>query len=216
MLDVIILSNAKTPELKSLTEQAINSCVNSIGEFNIIVIEQTKETYENCTVYHDSSEFNYNKFMNKGISYGKAEYIALCNNDIIFDVNWWVILREYIQRFNLLSACPVSFQRSGEIKFGYRNAHEISGYCIVIKRELLKIIGKLDESFPFWFADNVYSEQLKKHGIKHGIVCKSVVKHLGSKTLNTLTKDEQFNVTRKHIPEFIEKHPENESAIFFK
>ena len=128
-----------------------------------------------------------------------------------------------MQKYNLLSACPICpnvqphrLPLTEEVYFGYRNSHEVSGWCIMINRDILKIIGKLDEEFPFWFADNVYSEQLKKHGINHAVFSKSVVQHLRSKTLDTLPKEEKDPITIGLKDKFIELHPDNESSIYFK
>lgn len=226
IIDVVILSHGKTPELVATTQNAINSCLASETEndFNIIVIEQQLGVcYKGCAVVYDNSEFNYNKFMNKGIELGNAPYVAICNNDLIFSPNWARILISAMQKHELLSACPICphvqpgrLPLTEEVYFGYRNSHEVSGWCIMMNRDILKIIGKLDEDFPFWFADNIYSEQLKKHGIKHGVVSKSVVEHIRSKTLNTLDKETHDSLTNGLIERFVETHPENESAVFFK
>lgn len=225
-IDVVILSHGKTPGLIATTQNAINSCLASETEidFNIIVIEQQESvTYEGCQVHYDSSEFNYNKFMNKGIELGDAPYIALCNNDLDFKPQWASILIVAMQKHNLLSACPICphvqpprLPLTEDVYFGYRNSHEVSGWCIVINRDILKIIGKLDEEYPFWFADNVYSEQLKKHDIQHAVVSKSVVEHIRSKTLNTLDRQTHKNITTGLIEKFVEQYPENESAVWFK
>ncbi len=225
-VDIIILSNAKTAELKSVTQQAIDTCLKSETEikFNIIVIEQNSNvTYDNCEVHYRDEKFNYNRFMNMGIELGSAPFIALCNNDLIFYPGWCSTIIAAMQKHNLLSACPVCphvqkhrMPLTEEVYFGYRNSHEMSGWCIMINRDILKIIGKLDEEFPFWFADNVYSEQLKRHCINHGLVTNSVVEHLRSQTLNTLGRDERNNITTNAIEPFCEIYPENESAIHFK
>lgn len=224
-VDIVILSNAKDAELKSITQQAIDTCIASEKEveFNIIVIEQTNAEYTGATVHYDISEFNYNRFMNKGIALGNSPYVCICNNDLIFKPGWCSALIEAMQKHNLLSACPICpnvqpsrMSLKEEVYFGYRNSHEVSGWCIMMNRDIFKIIGKLDEEFKFWFADNVYSEQLKKHGINHACVSRSVVKHLGSKTLNTLSKDGQKELTHNLVDRFLKVHPENESSKFFR
>lgn len=224
-VDIVILSNAKNAELKRITQQAIDTCLasESENEFNFIVIEQNNQVeYTGCQVHYDYDDFNYNRSMNKGISLGEAQYIALCNNDLIFKENWCSILIEAMQKYELLSACPICphvqhhrLPLTEEVYFGYRNSHEVSGWCIMINRDILKIIGKLDEEFPFWFADNVYSEQLQSHNIKHAVVTKSVVEHLGSKTLNTLQGAEKNAITHDEMKRFIHRHPKNESAVYF-
>lgn len=224
-VDIVILSNAKNADLKSTTQQAVDSCLKSDDgiDFNIIVIEQNDNViYTGCNVHYNYDDFNYNRSMNRGIGLGDAQYICLCNNDLVFKENWCSILITSMQKHELLSACPICphvqhhrLSLKEDIYFGYRNSHEVSGWCIMINRDILKIIGKLDEEFPFWFADNVYSEQLKSHGIKHAVVTKSVVEHLGSKTLNTLRGKEKDAITHDEMKRFIHRHPQNESAQYF-
>jgi GT2 family glycosyltransferase len=223
-VDIIILSDSKNEELMALTQQTVNSCIDSESgndiEFNIVVIEQNSAvTHTNCITRHEAQPFNYNKFMNIGVSMFDAEYVCLCNNDLIFQKNWCSILIDAMQKNDLLSACPLCPEATKEmtqpIHFGYRNSHEMSGWCIMTNRKLYNIIGKIDESFPFWFADNIYAEQLKRFGVKHAIITGSKVLHIRSKTLNTLAPDKKNDLSIKHIRDFINKHPNNESAIYF-
>jgi GT2 family glycosyltransferase len=62
---------------------------------------------------------------------------------------------------------------------------------------MLKTTGKLDPAFKFWFADNDYSNTLRKHGLKHALVTSSLVDHLESQTLKTKTTTEQMLLTSK-------------------
>ena len=225
-VDIVILSNAKNDQLKSLTQQAIDTCIAADPEieFNIIVIEQQLGViYNNCAVVYDQREFNYNRGMNKGIALGTAPYVCICNNDLVFFKEWASVLITAMKEHNLLSACPICpnvqpyrLPLTEDIYFGYRNSHEVSGWCIMMNRDIFKIIGKLDEGYPFWFADNVYAEQLKKHQINHACVTRSVVQHLVSKTLSTLHKEEKDHLTIGLKERFCEEHPDNESAIYFK
>jgi len=217
-VDVIILSNAKTDELRKLTQQTIDSCLNSEHQitFNILVLEQNAPIlYEHAITYHTREPFNYNGFMNVGIAMSSNEYVCLCNNDLIFTDSWATNLISGMKQTNILSACPSPLKGRG-IEYGYRNSHEMYGWCIMTNRKLFDIIGKIDDEFPFWFADNIYSEQLKRHGVKHAIVKNSVVKHLGSKTLHSLSKEQHDNYTTNEIRRFIERHPTNESSEYFK
>lgn len=225
-VDIIILSHASTNNLFSLTQQTINSCVQSEEKikFNIVVLEQNKERfYQNATTYHITEEFNYNRFMNKGISVTNNKYVCLCNNDLIFYQNWCSNIIAAMEKEKILSACPLcpktqnaNIINGPEVVYGYNNSQQMNGWCIILNRKLLKTIGELDEEFPFWFADNAYAEQLKAHGIKHALVRNSVVKHIRSSTLNSLPKERHNEITMGYAKKFIEKHPDNESAAFFK
>ena len=158
--------------------------------------------------------------MNIGISLTNSDYVCLCNNDLIFSEGWASKLIEAMQEFKLLSACPkcpVSTQKLPQrrINVGYNNRQHMSGWCIMTDRKLYERIGKIDEDFPFWFADNAYAEQFKNHSIPHALVPASIVRHLGSSTLNTLSEQLHHEYTRGLIKKFIAKYPNNESAKFF-
>lgn len=216
-VDIIILSNGKDQRLREITQQAVDSCHLSETDiwFNVLVLEQQENVqYKNCLTAYIQGQFNYNKFMNVGISFTGNEYVCLCNNDLIFYKGWATALIEAMKANDILSACPTQRQREG-IEYGYNNNHHMNGWCIMTNRKLYDIIGDLDTEFPFWFADNAYAEQLKKHGVKHAVINTSVVRHLGSTTLNTLEKDLHNEYTHGLIKKFIDKHPTNESAIHF-
>ena len=223
-VDIILLSNAKTPTLRRTTEAAIESCHRSeqVIKFNILVIEQNMDDrpeYAGATTIYTDSPFNYNKFMNTGISLTQNQYVCLCNNDVIFRPLWATNILAAMMAYDILSASPLcpkshwAFKDGANVEFGYENGKHVAGWCIMTNRDLYKIIGGINDEFPFWFADNVYSEQLQQHGIRHALVRNSWVDHKGQSTLRTLENPDAMTVD--YIKKFIEKYPENESAIFF-
>lgn len=224
-VDIIILSFAKNPHLLQLTQQTIDSCLRSEHgiQFNILVLEQNTEvSYERATTHHITDEFNYNRFMNIGIGMTKGDYVCLCNNDLVFQPRWCSNIIKAMQDEYLLSASPLCpktqgarFKDGPNVDYGYENAKHMSGWCIMCDRFLFDIIGKIDEDFPFWFADNAYSEQLKKYKVKHALIRNSWVEHKGSRTLKTVEQAKQDEITMGYARRFIEKYPNNESAIFF-
>ncbi len=225
-VDILILSFAKTEQLWKLTQSTVDSCLQSEKEidFNILVLEQnTNISYERCKTHYITEAFNYNRFMNIGISLTGGEYVCLCNNDLIFGKGWCSNIIRAMQENKLLSASPLCPRVQGErikygpaVDFGYNNSHHMSGWCIMCNRKLFKIIGEIDDEFPFWFADNIYSEQLKKHKVKHALVRSSVVTHIGSSTLRSISKQLHDEYTSGYIRKFVERHPQNESAKYFK
>lgn len=226
IVDVIILSYAKNQNLLQLTQATIDSLRASERDiqFNVLVIEQEPGVvHANCKTQHINEPFNYNRFMNIGIEMTKNKYVCLCNNDLIFYKGWCSNIIGAMERENILSASPLCPNRQGRdfwrgfnIEYGYNNGQHMSGWCIMINRKVISKIKKLDEDFPFWFADNAYSEQLKANGIKHALIRNSVVKHLGSHTLHSIEKNLHDEFTHGQIKKFIDKYPENESSIHFK
>lgn len=209
-MDILFISNAKTEALYQITKSAIDSLLKSETEikFNIIVIEQTEREYEYATTLQVSGKFNYNKFLNLGIGYCKSEYIALCNNDLVFQSGWANAIIKAMKEHSLLSAspmCPVSHKTQRNLQplnYGYEIYYRLCGWCIVVNKQIFKSIGKLDESFPFWYADNCYGNQIRKAGIEHAMIRDSKVIHLGSKTLKTLPPLTQRGLTHEETARY--------------
>lgn len=212
-IDVIILSNANTDKLRSVTENCITSLLNSENPeevcLNIIVIESYKAAppynFAQTRTIYPRAAFGYHKYMNIGIRQTQSPYVCIANNDLLFQKGWAsAILKAFDSDSKLKSACPLCpvhhptlniFPNTG-IRKGYEVRYEVAGWCILFERSILKITGKLDEGFKFWFADNDYANTLQKHGIQHALVTDSLVEHLESKTLLTKDEKEQFMLTK--------------------
>ena len=213
-IDVIILSNALNNNLRAITTECIKSLYLSERDitFNTIVLEQQEfidysHINNNVETHTILSSFNYNRFMNYGIEQGHYKYVALCNSDLVFSKGWASAIIGAMEENAILSASPFCPWSQGkrryssdnkefpEIAYGYRIGYEMSGWCIVINRVLLGIIGRLNEEFPFWYADNAYCEQLKQKNIQHALIKNSIVTHLGSKTLDTLQEHHRTSYT---------------------
>lgn len=207
--DLIIVSKSISPELINMTANCIISARQDC-DLNVIVVETggVKVKYDaNVMYYHD--EFNYNRALNLGLMYAKGDIHILANNDIIFHNGWSKIgeqMKEY--RFDSGSALSNdkrqhSFERGGFIYEGYNIGIHITGWCIFLTKEGLKKIGRLDETVEFWYSDNVYADQLKKHGLRHGLFCNIQVDHIASMTLKTLPFRDQrrysVNARQKYL-----------------
>jgi len=66
-MDIIIISNAKEERFRSMTQNAIDSAIETTKNHNvrIIVVEQQNIDYNVETIHYDF-EFNYNKVANLG------------------------------------------------------------------------------------------------------------------------------------------------------
>lgn len=188
VVDVVILSNAKTPALRRLTEQTISSCISGANQLpiNIIVVEQVPNVlYSNASTIKNPHEiFNYNATANFGAKHGKAEWIMIANNDLTFTDGW---LHELLAvNHSVMSPHEPNDPRQSEISqntFGTVNGKHFSGWCFMIRRELWKKIGGFDDCVNFWFSDDVTIEQVLKLGVEPVLVKCSLVNHLGSSTL---------------------------------
>jgi hypothetical protein len=210
-LDIIILSNAQTPELRKLTCQALESLTNSEDPNKVRFLIQVYESastipysYPFCQTIFPRKPFNYNKFMNLGIKKGTASYVVLCNNDLIFQPGWASSILETFRTYPELDSasplCEINHRELGIYPntgtyFGYEVRKQIAGWCLFFKRSMLQKTGLLDERFRFWYADNDYANTLEKNKILHALVSSSLVDHLESQTLKTKSERERLMLT---------------------
>jgi glycosyltransferase involved in cell wall biosynthesis len=92
-LSVVILAMTTTEALFKMTSNCISSLIASenVIDREIIVIESNKNYLNSNFVYPEfvkviipEADFNFHKFLNIGIKASKGDYIALCNNDMIY------------------------------------------------------------------------------------------------------------------------------------
>ena len=158
MISCVIIACSKSAYHRQITNNAIMSS----GVDCIVVETFSNRQYENAklTLFW-RKEFNYNACLNYGILHTDSEYIALCNNDLVFTKGWYHIT-ETMKQNEVLSASPFSeysshrhgYKADGTVHFGYWIGHEILGWCIVVHRDIFSIISKLDETYLFWCSDN--------------------------------------------------------------
>ena len=207
-IDFVIISNAKDKILSNITKKCIESILSSeersYYNFNIVIIESNKDhepyKYPNTLTLFPKEKFGYHRYLNIGLKQTSSEYVCLCNNDLIFHKNWLseilkvATLRKDIMTFSSLD--PWLHQQYKDLDLskpyieGYDKMKVFTGWFFVIRRNIIDIVGLFDENLEFWFCDDDFINVLKKYSIKHALVTKSVVKHLGSKTLNGI-KDNQ-------------------------
>ena len=223
-IDIVIISFAKNAEFKKTTENCVTSLLSSETsfKFNVFIIESNhNEKYLSFTqdsrvkVIYPTVPFGYHRYLNIGIKLGKAEYIGLCNNDLIFKKGWATSLINAMEKDkNLLSVSPYStvphktkfgLSISDKIEYGHQIRRYLAGWCIFQKRKIYDIIGPLDERFIFWYADDDYAATLKQKGLPHALVLNSVVEHVESKTLNTENAEVRQKLTRDQLRIFENK-----------
>lgn len=206
--DIIILTYSKTKEHINVTKQCIKSlreAKNKIG-INIYVVESydSEIKYDGANmIFFKENDFNYNRSMNKGFEHTTNDYVFFANNDLIF-YDWWLDNCYHVFNMDFDSVSPYCevthprFAPKGDYLLrGYQVGFHIAGWCIGVKREMFEKIGGFNTAVSFWYSDNIYGEQLRLNGIKHALVCNSLVKHLdfGSQTLNSLPNKEKTKLT---------------------
>ena len=203
MIDVIIPADSTKIGLRMITQATINSLIASEPErkFNIVVIDGNRNTtgFDNARTFTYDFPFNYHRCVNLGLQYGNSDVVAICNNDLLFD-RLWLTKTLTAMGETYLSASPNNKTSTIEGTLeGYAVARILLGWCIVVKRKVFDIIGKLDEVVNFWYSDNVYGEQLRRAGIKHILVLHARVVHLGSRTLRETRDKPGITVQQKKV-----------------
>lgn len=212
IVDLVFISNARNHKIKKTTQAAINTAKKGANGLNVncIVIEsQRNQIYSNAVTYNPDREFNYNYYLNFGAVRGTSEWIMFCNNDLIFQNGWLHALLS--ADYPVVS--PISrrdFRQVGmtENESGWACGRNLSGWCFMIKRELWKKIGGLDDEFDFWFADNSFVSQLKAIDLPPMLVPASRVDHIGSMTLNTFPTERKNDLQWSKLARFNEKYNE--------
>jgi hypothetical protein len=197
--DLIIVAKSSRTELIRITQACIDSALPDGTGVNIILIE-TGPSHEyanvNQTIQYKGS-FNYNHALNQGLQCATGDIHILANNDLIFYPGWPKIGQQMIDN-GFDSACALSndprqriYEQGDFIYPGYEIGRHIGGWCIFVTRACIEKIGKLDETYDFWYSDNAYADQLQSIGIKHGLFCNVRVDHITSVTLRTIPPREQ-------------------------
>lgn len=215
VVNVIMLTNTKNENFFRLTNTAVETLYKSETDFrfNIILLESNPNTiykYSNCQQYIVNEPFNYNRYLNIGLKIlheqNNSKWLLISNNDVIFNKKWFKHMYDIHNRTGIKSfssVCPIWDRHKGlnsrkNYILGYDIGQHVCGWNIVLHTSVLDKIGHFDEQFNFWYQDNDYAENLKKHGIPHALSLNSRVKHLLSKSsskqeLEKLRNDDNAN-----------------------
>lgn len=226
MLSAIILTNTVDEEIFSINLNCINSLLKSenweiIGGLEVILIESNRHNsfiYEkNVKVIVPKEQFNFNRFLNIGIAHSIGQYIALCNNDIIFSPNWFSeILKLRNKERDIFCFSPIDrdyntmsyeiFPDDKDFYIGWNNKYHFSAWCFVLERNIIPIIGKLDERFEFYSADDDFLMTLRKYAIKNVLVTHSHVKHLSQQVTKKIFEINELKIVDKKTHSIPDKY----------
>lgn len=212
LIDIVITSDCERKEHKQLTDNCIASLVASQpyeDAFNIIVVEgyskfmDNQHTHDHCMLALPREPFHYNRYLIAGSKCGNAEWVALCNNDLLFDKGWFTALNAaFNAHYGAFKSfgpwCPLThpqtMQGSNSYYIGYRIAHELTGWCIIVRRELWERMD-INQKPEFWYCDNAYADELRRLGEPNMLIRSCIVTHLGSQTIKDLPKAELSRLT---------------------
>lgn len=208
-IDLIFLNDSQVQGSTDLLNTAVNTALTTAthSKVNVIVVEQSDTKHTGVKTININEPFNYNKFANTGASQGRAGWIMIANNDLVFTKGWDKHLIDAIHP--LVSPKAPNDPRQADITrntIGIECGRHFSGWCFMIQRSLWLEIGGFDEHISFYCSDNATIEQCVSKGVKPMLVPSSVVYHLGSQTLQTKNTDEVNNLTFEQVYKFNNKY----------
>jgi GT2 family glycosyltransferase len=228
-LGVIVLTNTTNNSVQSLTSNCLKSLYESEKDndnvvIDTLVIESNKnfDTTPYTINEHIASitppfAFNFHKFLNIGITHFRKthDFIALCNNDLIFKKSWFSEILKVNEKYShIWSFSPFDDEKKkipppNKISLGYGVREHIAGWCIVAHPKVFDRIGLLDEGFDFYYADDEYAMMLRKYNIANALVYPSHVVHLERQNTREI-KNEKTNffpdeIAIKSLPAYIHR-----------
>lgn len=224
-LSIVILSYAIDKDIHEMNCRCIDSLLSSEEwireELEIVLIESNKEityTYpDSVRVIIPNEKFNFHRFLNIGLHETKGDFIAFCNNDIVFQKGWCTAIKrvkEQHPKFMCFSPLDRSYPMMTEDEIpsnkdyyiGWENKRHFAAWCFVWERKVFDIIGKFDETFDFYSADDDELMTLRKYAIPNVLVTASEVKHL-SQVVTQKEGISKYKVTDK------DKYPLSDKEI---
>ena len=225
MLSVIVLSNTLDDDIYKMNCECFDSLLQSEGwedNLEIVLLESNKKSSysykEQIKVIVPNEPFNFHRFLNIGVEATGSRFVALCNNDIIFSKHWFTEIlkvKEHHLEFMCFSPLDRSYATMSEELFplqndyyiGWDNKYYFAAWCFVWERKVFDIIGKFDETFNFYSADDDELMTLRKYAIPNVLVPKSEVKHLSQVVTSKVDRISSPKITSK------DKYPLTEKQI---
>jgi len=208
-VDIIILSNTKDIRYYNMLKRCLESLKSSSNVLtNIIVVETNKKLKDkqktlNLPIDHfivpSDEVFNYNRYQNYGLEYSNSNFICFSNNDVIYDRDTLETLVKYLSKYDSVSPWERSmsdrFFKTRGVYEGYSTRQFVTGWCFMTKRSTLDCIGKFDERFSFWFADDDYSKMLQTNNLKHAIIGDTTVDHMVAQSHDLWAEEDRHKQT---------------------
>lgn len=215
-LSVVILSYAVDDEVYRMNCRCISSLSESENwhdsDLEVLLIESNKSSaYEydsRVRVIVPQENFNFHKFLNIGLDNSTKDFIAFCNNDIEFSESWFSAImaaKSMNRSFLCFSPYDSAYPMMAELccpprhdyEIGWENKKHFAAWCFVWQRKVFDIIGKFDETFDFYSADDDELMTLRKYAIPNVLVTKSEVRHLSQVVTRKVGETKSYRVTDK-------------------
>lgn len=200
-----------------LTTKCVQSIINHSKDYELIVIDnassdgtkgyfqELNEKYENISVIESKKPLTFAQSNNLGLPIAKGEYIIFLNNDTEVYENWLDRMEAHFHNThfkNVAAVGPVSSASNGRQCVGIQNSNAwhaqhrgkymdtgiLYGWCMMIRKECLDVVGGFDERFENSHEDNDLSLRLILQGYKLLIAYDTYIYHLGQGTLRKQMK----------------------------
>lgn len=208
-IDVIVLSNTANMQYYDMLSKCVASIKSSENvNTNIILVETNKKLKDkqgqlklpiDVFIVPDDEKFNFNKYQNYGLDHSKSDYICFSNNDVMYEKDTLSKLAKHLYVYDSVSPWErkisyLFFDKPGVYE-GYSSRKHVTGWCILTKRQTLNKIGRFDERFSFWFADDDYSKMLETNNLRHALIGEAVVDHAPESSHSLWDPAERYNQT---------------------
>lgn len=214
VIDCVMLSYTKDAYIQNMTQNAINSLHLSSNyyKFRVWVMETNNNPvkYNDATVIQPGIPFNYNAYLNLAFPLCKSDKIIIANNDLVFHRNWY----DNIVTTDADSASPVDpasylhmhMTPTNPIQWGYTIGC-VCGWCLVVKKDVIKQLLPFDERFEFYCQDCDYAQRLRENKFTHALVGNSCVNHLVSRSFDLIEPESVSRFTDGGRAAYFEKYP---------
>lgn len=211
------------------TKRCIESIFRNVKEsFHLIIIDNgstdsTRAYLENLqkrqsatqrlSVFFSQTNLGYALGLNKGIEYSEAPFVFFCNNDIEFypgAVTELIRIAKTKPEFGLVNPNSNEFGLKGYDE-SYLNRQKgrwierchTSGFCVLVKREVIQKIGGIDPNFsPAYYEDMDFAERAKRAGFLCVVAKGAYIHHFGTRTFLPKEKQSLWDQNRE---KFIQK-----------
>jgi len=206
-----------------LTRECIDSIVRYTRfPYRLIVIDngsqrQTREYLEELTsnneipvnLIRNETNLGYVKAVNQGLRASCGDYICLLNNDTKVQEGWLEELINVAQsnpKIGIVNPVdsPPSYKK--ELREKWIEIGFATGFCMLIKREVIDKIGFFDEDYEvgFW-EDTDYCQRAKRAGYICAVAKASYVYHHPHQTFNFFEQDKINRIFEKNRELFYSK-----------
>lgn len=161
------------------------------------IIRYTPEPYNLTIIDNYLLDENLSTVWNRAIDNSNADIICLLNTDTIVGSNWLEPLIETLKEAELVGPVTnhcgtVQKSLTNTPKYKVRDC-EISGFCMVFKKETWLSLDGFDEEFKLYGEDSDFVQRAIEKGLRSVCQQQSFVYHFGAKSSE--------NITHKNIGE---------------